>query len=98
MFNKAENFARRTWHAAKSHAFEAYKQGKHVMGRLSDGLDIAKRLHSALKPALKDVGVHKQTKRVLNDFETIRGKVMGAHEQASAAVGAVRKAVPELGL
>jgi hypothetical protein len=98
MFDKAENFARRSWHAAKNHAFEAYKTGKHVMGRLSDGLDIAKRLHSALKPALKDIGVHKQTKRVLSDFETIRGKVLGAHESAAKVVGSVRKAVPELGL
>jgi hypothetical protein len=98
MFDKAEAFARRGFHVAKHHASEVYKHGRNFMSKLDYGFQIAKKLHSALTPALKDAGVHKHTKKVISDFEQVRGKVMGAHESAERVVHAVKRSVPELGL
>jgi hypothetical protein len=98
MFDKAEAFARRGFHVAKHHASEMYKHGRNIMGKLEYGFQVAKKLHSVLTPALKDAGVHKHTKKAISDFETVRGKVMGAHDSAERVVTAVRRQVPELGL
>jgi hypothetical protein len=98
MFDKAEAFARRGFHVAKHHASEMYKHGRNIMGKLDYGFQIAKKLHSVLTPALKDAGVHKHTKKAISDFETVRGKVMGAHDSAERVVTAVKRQVPELGL
>jgi hypothetical protein len=98
MFDKAEAFARRGYHVAKQHASELYKHGRSIMGKLDYGFQIAKKLHSALAPQLKDAGVHRHTKKALQDFEEVRGKVMGAHESAERVVHAVKRTVPELGL
>jgi hypothetical protein len=98
MFDKAEAFARRGFHVAKHHASEMYKHGRSIMGKLDYGFQIAKKLHSVLTPALKDAGVHKHTKKAISDFETVRGKVMGAHDSAERVVTAVKRQVPELGL
>ena len=98
MFNKAEAFARRGFHMAKHHAAEAYKHGRSFLSKLDYGFQVAKQLHNVLTPALKDAGVHKHTKKAISDFETVRGKVMGAHESAERVVHAVKRSVPELGL
>jgi hypothetical protein len=98
MFDKAEAFARRGFHVAKHHASEMYKHGRSIIRKLDYGFQIAKKLHSVLTPALKDAGVHKHTKKAISDFETVRGKVMGAHDSAERVVTAVRRQVPELGL
>jgi hypothetical protein len=98
MFDKAEAYARRGFHIAKSHAFEAYKHGRNFLSKVDYGFQIAKKLHSALTPALKDAGVHHHTKKAISDFESVRGKVMGAHESAERVVHAVKRSVPELGL
>jgi hypothetical protein len=98
MFDKAEAFARRGFHVAKHHASEMYKHGRNIMGKLEYGFQVAKKLHSVLTPALKDAGVHKHTKKAISDFETVRGKVMGAHDSAERVVTAVKRQVPELGL
>ena len=98
MFDKAEAYARRGFHIAKSHAFEAYKHGRNFLSKVDYGFQIAKKLHSALAPQLKDAGVHHHTKKAISDFESVRGKVMGAHESAERVVHAVKRSVPELGL
>ena len=98
MFDKAEAFARRGFHVAKHHASEVYKHGRNFLNKLDYGFQVAKKLHSVLTPALKDAGVHHHTKKALSDFESVRGKVMGAHESAERVVHAVKRSVPELGL
>ena len=96
--NKAGAFARRSFHVAKNSAFEAYKHGRNFFSKLDTGYQIVKKLHNVLTPALKDAGVHKHTKKALSDFESIRGKVLGAHDSAERIVHNVKHAVPELGL
>ena len=98
MFDKAEAFARRGFHVAKHHAFEAYRHGRSLASKLNHGFEIVKKIHSVLTPALKDAGVHHHTKKVISDFEQVRGKVMGAHDSAERVVHAVKRSVPELGL
>ena len=83
---------------AKNHISEAYKHGRSFLSKVDYGFQIAKKLHSALAPALKDAGVHHHTKKAISDFENVRGKVMGAHESAERVVHAVKRSVPELGL
>ena len=96
--DKAEAFARRSFHVAKNHAFTAYKHTRHFMSKVDAGFQLAKKLHGALAPALKDAGVHKHTSKALSNFEEVRGKVMGAHESAERLVHSVKRSVPELGL
>ena len=83
---------------AKTHAFEAYKHGRSFLNKVDYGFKIATKLHGALTPASKDAGIHHHTKKALSDFESVRGKVMGAHESAERVVHSVKRAVPELGL
>ena len=98
MFDKAEAYARRGFHIARSHAFEAYKHGRNLLSKVDYGFQTLKKLHSVLTPALKDAGVHQHTKKALSDFESVRGKVMNAHDSAERVVTQVRRSVPELGL
>jgi hypothetical protein len=96
--NKAEAFARRGFHVAKTHAAHAYKTGMQMAKNVDWAYGIAKRLHSTLAPQLKDAGVYKHTKKAMSNFEEVRGKVMGAHESAERVVHSVKRTVPELGL
>ena len=82
----------------KHHAKEAYKHGRNFMSKLDHGYQVFKKLHQVAAPMLKDAGVHSKTSKAISEFDAIRGKVMGAHESAVRAVGAIRKGVPELGL
>ena len=78
--------------------FRSLQTQPKFLSKLDTGYQIAKKLHNVLTPALKDAGVHKHTKKGLSDFESIRGKVLGAHESAERVVRNVKRAVPELGL
>ena len=98
MWNKVTSFAKRGWGTFKHHAQQGYKFGKQVLSDVDYGFSVAKKLHNAIAPALKDAGVHKHTKKAISDFEQIRSHVLGAHENAEKVVHAVRKGVPELGI
>ena len=98
MFDKAESFARRQFHIAKNYATNTYNHSRNFLSKADRVYQIVKKVHGALAPALKDAGVHKHTKKALNSFDEIRGKVMGAHESAERVVHSVKRAVPELGL
>ena len=63
-----------------------------------NGYQVFKKLHQVAAPMLKDAGVHGKTSKAISQFDSLRDKVMGAHESAVRAVGAIRKGVPELGL
>ena len=82
----------------KHHAKEAYKHGTNLFNKVSYGFDVLKKLHAVATPMLKDAGVHGKTSKAISQFDSLRDKVMGAHESAVRAVGTIRKGVPELGL
>ena len=82
----------------KHHAKEAYKHGTNLFNKVSYGFDVLKKLHAVATPILKDAGVHGRTSKAISQFDSLRDKVMGAHESAVRAVGTIRKGVPELGL
>ena len=82
----------------KHHAKEAYKHGTNLFNKLDYGYQVFKKLHQVAAPMLKDAGVHSKTSKAISQFDSLRDKVMGAHEIAVRAVGTIRKGVPELGL
>ena len=98
MFDKAAAYARRGFVTMKHHAAEAYKHGRNFMSKMDYGYQVFKKLHQVAAPMLKDAGVHGKTSKAISQFDSLRDRVMGAHESAVRAVGAIRKGVPELGL
>ena len=77
-----------------------YHEGHKFASKLDAGYQIYKRLHGALAPALRDVApdVVQHSKKAMEGYERTKAHVMGAHESATRAIGAVKKAVPELNL
>ena len=82
----------------KHHAKEIYKHGANMLSKIDYGYQVLKKLHNVAAPMLKDAGVHGKTSKAISQFDSLRDKVMGAHESAVRAVGTIRKGVPELGL
>ena len=98
MFDKASSYARRGFVNMKHHAKTIYRQGANMLSKIDYGYQVLKKLHNVAAPMLKDAGVHGKTSKAISQFDSLRDKVMGAHESAVRAVGTIRKGVPELGL
>ena len=101
MFGKGiQAHVHRGYMGAKHHVSRIYHEGHRFAQKLDTGYQIYKRLHSALAPAIKDVApqVVSHSKKFQEGYERTKAHVMGAHESATRAISATRKAVPELGL
>lgn len=98
-----------TWHSHVMHAMRhthiessATSTALHSRQRSMwiKGFDICGRTLSTLQPLLDDVAP--STRRVLSqgleDYDSVRSKVMGAHATGQGYVGALRKNVPEQNL
>jgi len=82
---------------AKRQAEYAYTHGRHILSKVDNTFQIAKKVHKALT-GLVDNKLHQRAQKALSDFESVRGKVMDAHSSAERVVHAVKRAVPDLGL
>ena len=97
MIRKLENSLRRGYLNAKSHAHTIYHGARGVLRKIDYGVDIFKRLHQSLKPALADYPeASKSIKRALNSYDEVKNKATGIHNVGEAIVSNVRKTVPEL--
>ena len=74
-----------------------YHGARGVLKKIDYGVDMFKRLHQSLKPALADYPeTSKQIKRALNSYEQTRNQVVGAHNVGEAIVSNMKVRVPEL--
>ena len=97
MIRKLENSLRRGYLNAKSHAHQIYHGARGVLTKIDYSVDIFKRLHQSLKPALADYPeTSKSIKRALNSYEQTRNQVVGAHNVGEAIVSNMKVRVPEL--
>lgn len=97
MLRKFENSLRRGYLNAKSHAQNFYHGARGVLRKIDYGVDIFKRLHQSLKPALADYPeTNKSIKRALKSYDEVKQQATGIHNVGEAIVSNVRKTVPEL--
>ena len=99
MRRKLENSLRRGWVSAKHHATNLYHTGRGALKKIDYGVDIFRRLHKSLSPALADYPeAQKQIKRALKSYDEVKSHALGAHSVAEGIVSNVRSRVPELGI
>ena len=97
MLRKFENSLRRSLMNAKSHASHIYHGARGVLKKIDYGVDIFRRLHKSLQPALADYPeTNKQIKRAMSSYDQVKSQALGAHTVGEAIVSNVRKNVPEL--
>jgi len=78
-----------------------YAHVKNVLGHVDRGVSIAKKVYAILAPALDHYGgggLHQHAVKAIGGYEHIRNKVMDGHQATQKVVGALKKAIPELGL
>ena len=83
----------------KNHAFGAYQTGRRVFAGMNYAFDIAKRVHSATAPMLKDTpagGAMQYAGKALNSFENVRKQALSGVNLAEAVVSKARRAAPEI--
>ena len=99
MLRKLEHSLRRGWVSAKHHAVNLYHSVRGALKKVDYGVDIFRRLHKTLTPALADYPeAQKQIKRAFKSYDEVKSQAIGAHSVAEGIVSNVRSRVPELGL
>ena len=99
MLRKLEHSIRRGWVSAKHHATNLYHTGRGVLKKVDYSVDLFRRLHKSLTPALADYPeAQKQIKRALTSYDQVKNQAIGAHSVAEGIVSNVRQRVPELGI
>ena len=97
MIRKLENSLRRGYLNAKSHAHTIYHGARGVLKKIDYGVDIFRRLHQTLKPALADYPeASKSIKRALNSYDQVKQQATGIHNVGEAIVSNMKVRVPEL--
>ena len=95
--NKLQNSLRRGYLNAKSHAHQIYHGARGVLKKFDYGVDIFRRLHQTLKPALGDYPeTSKSIKRALNSYDQVKQQATGIHNVGEAIVSNMKVRVPEL--
>ena len=70
-------------------------------GQLDHAMGVGRRAFGALQPALTDFGGERVNRAVMQGFKAYdqgRADTMGLHNNVSAHLNRLRKAVPEIGL
>ena len=83
----------------KSHAMGAYATGRRMFNGMSYAFDIAKRVHGAVDPMLKDTpagGAVQYAGKALSSFENVRKQALSAGNFAEALSSKARRAAPEI--
>ena len=77
-----------------------YRTAIKTVNYADGGFDMFGRTLSTLQPLLDDVApsTRRALSQGLEDYDSVRTKVMGAHATGQGYVGALRKNVPELNL
>ena len=93
--------AQHAWRTAKNFWGNAYMHGKRILRDVDYGVDITKRILQTAAPVISDLGGGSglgRARGALQDYDTMKAKVIGADRTGQHLLGGLRKSVPELGL
>ena len=88
----------------KSHLQTAYRTAKNAALSVDAGVRYAGEIYSAFKPIIADYAptaekaLSRTVRNVKQDYDTIRDRVVAEDTRASAAIGHVRRKLPEFNL
>ena len=94
------NHSRRSYHQTHRWLGQAYKEGRKYARGFDQFMNAAQRTVLTLQPLLDEVAPQsrKTLTQGLEDYDIVRSKVMGAHDQGQRLVHQLGKNVPELNL
>ena len=93
--------AQHAWRNAKNFFGHAYLHGKRILRDIDYGVDVTKRILQTAAPVISDLGGASSLGRArgaLQDYDTVKARVLGADHTGQKLLGGLRKSVPELGL
>jgi tyrosyl-tRNA synthetase len=86
----------------KGHLRGAYQTGRHYAGIFDSAVQGARKAYGVLKPILDSSATGKKISGVagnaLMSYDQLKGDVLSVHDRTHSTLGALRKAVPEIGL
>lgn len=100
MFGKVGRRWASQYSKAKGHLSYAYGQAKHIASSIDAGVDVARRVHESLRPALEQSQYGRQASRAITSgmegYQHEKSKLMTRHREVEEATGRVRSFAPEL--
>ena len=78
----------------KGHLAGVYNHNKHFASLMDNAVQVGRRTYNVLRPMLEDTGMN----NALMSYDQLKGDVLSTHDKAHSVIGALRKAVPEIGL
>ena len=86
----------------KSHVAGVYSHGKHFASMLDNAVQVGRRAYGVLRPALEQSATGKRVtgnvNNALQSYDQLREDVLSAHDKTHSVLGALKKAVSEIGL
>ena len=93
--------AQHAWRTAKNFWGHAYMHGKRILRDIDYGVDVTKRILQTAAPVISDLGGGSglgRARGALQDYDTVKARVLGVDKTGQHLLGGLRKSVPELGL
>ena len=93
--------AQHAWRNAKNFFGHAYLHGKRILRDIDYGVDVTKRILQTAAPVISDLGGGSglgRARGALQDYDTVKARVLGADKTGQHLLGGLRTRVPELGL
>jgi hypothetical protein len=86
----------------RGHLSGVYNHSKHFASMMDNAVQVGRRAYGVLKPMLEDTSTGKRVSGGVNSalmsYDQLKGDVLSTHDKAHSVIGALRKAVPEIGL
>jgi hypothetical protein len=86
----------------RGHLSGVYNHSKHFASMMDNAVQVGRRAYGVLKPMLEDSATGKRVSGGVNSalmsYDALKGDVLSSHDKAHSVIGALRKAVPEIGL
>jgi hypothetical protein len=86
----------------KSHVAGVYTHGQHFASMLDNAVQVGRRAYGVLRPMLEQSATGKRAAGGVNNalmsYDQLKGDVLSAHDKTHSVLGALKKAVPEIGL
>jgi hypothetical protein len=86
----------------KGHLAGVYSHSKHFASMMDNAVQVGRRTYNVLRPMLEDSATGKRVSGGVNNalmsYDQLKGDVLSTHDKAHSVIGALRKAVPEIGL
>ena len=86
----------------RGHLSGVYNHSNHFASIMDNSVQVCRRAYCVLRPMLEDTTTGKRVSGGVNNalmsYDALKGDVLSTHDKAHSVIGALRKAVPEIGL